>query len=207
MEHLVSTSDLVIGQWTDSPLLRETIDSPIRVLNSDVIGALNDLEAQRNLDTAEGIWLDFIGARLGVRRPSISDPSQDLRFGFDGVTQSTGFDLFPFIGDEENDAFYPMPDDLYRNILRARGIALFSDGSFQTFVRAVRTVDSTAAVRDDRDMSVRIATDNQEILEIADMVGALPRNAGVEINYVERGKFGYDEAGVPFDQGPFISSG
>ena len=203
MEHIEATSDLVIGQWVASPLLRETVDSPIRIINSDVVDSLNDLEIQQNIDTAEGVWLDFIGQRLGLQRPSVSDPSQDLRFGFEGPTQSQGFDLYPFRGDEANDDFYPMPDELYRNMLKARAISLLSDGSFQTFVRAVHMIEPGASVRDTRDMSIRIATSNQEVLEIADSIGALPRNAGVQINYVQRGKFGYDEAGVPFDQGTF----
>ena len=34
-------------------------------------------------------------------------------------------------------------------------------------------------------------------------IGALPRTAGVLIIYADRGRFGFDQAGVPFDQGAF----
>ena len=54
-----------------------------------------------------------------------------------------------------------------------------------------------------RDMTVRVVTDHQELLEMADEQGALPRTAGVQVVYVDRERFGYDDAGQPFDEGSF----
>ena len=52
-------------------------------------------------------------------------------------------------------------------------------------------------------MTVRVVTSRRRLLELADSIGALPRTAGVLIIYADRGRFGFDQAGVPFDQGAF----
>jgi len=203
MEHIQASSDLVIGQWVDSPRLRAAIDAPVNAINDDVVTALSELDLQRSLDTATGIWLDFIGVRLGLRRPATSEPSADSRFGFKGPTQSKGFDLAPFKGVEANDDVFPLPDELYRRFIKARAVLVLGDGSFQKFVKAVKIIEPGASVVDTRKMTIKIATDDRETIMLADEIGAIPRSAGVLIQFVERGAFGYDEAGVPFDQGPF----
>ena len=52
-------------------------------------------------------------------------------------------------------------------------------------------------------MTVRVVTSMRSFLELADTSNALPRSAGVRIEYADRGRFGFDQAGVGFDQGPF----
>jgi len=203
MDKVVASSELVIGQWVDSPKFLATLDAPIEVINDDVLASLNELDLMHQIDSAEGIWLDFIGTRLGLSRPSTSDPSQDDRFGFAGPAQSRGFDQAPFKGDSANDAIYPLPDELYKSFIKARAVLVLSDGTFQKFVKAVNIIDVGASVRDQRNMSIRIVTDRQDILQLADASGALPRNAGVRLIFAERGAFGFDAAGVPFDQGPY----
>ena len=80
---------------------------------------------------------------------------------------------------------------------------MLGDGTIQTFSRGVRMIDGSATVRDNRNMNVRVVTSMRSLIELADACGALPRTGGVEITYVDRGRFGYDDAGVPFDQGAF----
>ena len=80
---------------------------------------------------------------------------------------------------------------------------VLGDGTIYTFSRAVREIDESAAVQDQRNMTVRVVTSRRRLLELADSIGALPRTAGVLIIYADRGRFGFDMAGVPFDQGAF----
>ena len=127
----------------------------------------------------------------------------DERFGFEGPTQSRGFDLQPFAGDEANAAVYPLPDGPYRRLIEARAILVLGDGTFPTFARAIQAIDQGATVTDNRDMTVRVVSSSRPLLELADQVGALPRSAGVSIDYRDRARFGYDEAGLPFDQGAY----
>ena len=194
-------SDHLIGQWLDSPVLRASIDAPVGVANEDVLPALERLQLMHRIDDAEGVWLDYLGVRLGVRRPATSDPAQDDRFGFD--LAGLGFGQAPFRGDVANDSVYPLPDAIFRCFIKARAILDLADGTIQTFTKAVRCIDPSASVQDNRNMSVRVVTVRREALELADEIGALPRTAGVKIIWADVGRFGFDSAGVPFDVGPF----
>ena len=202
---LEATTDLLVGQWLDSPKLAATIEAPIGAINDEVLPAFEEVDLMRDIDHSEGVWLDYLGVRVGIRRPATADPSADSRFGYDTVAQATGFDQSPFRGDAANDAVYPLPDAIYRRFIKSRATLVIGDGSFQTFLKALSFIDPAATAEDRRDMTIRIVADNQDILELADEVGALPRSAGVMLSFVERGKFGFEGGtGVSFDQGPFV---
>ena len=202
---LDTSSDLVIDQWAGSPVLRALIDALTETLRDQALPAFEQQRLMRHIDDAEGVWLDYIGLRLGIMRPVTKDPAADERFGFEGPDQSRGFDLAPFKGAEENDAVYPLNDGLYRKFIRARAILVLGDGTFQTFGKAVRAIEPAAAVQDKRNMTVRVVTAIRSFLELADASGALPRTAGVMIEYADRGRFGFDDAGESFDQGAFTN--
>ena len=207
---LATTVDLLIGQWLASPRLRAHPQIFIDIINQEICPALDKLQEQLSIDTAVGVWLDYIGVRMGLPRPATSDPAQDVRFGFAGPTQARGFDLAPFKGDAVNDAVYPLPDAVYRKFIKSRAILVLSDGTAQTFGKAVREIDPGANVQDQRNMVIRVVTDavQRPFLELADLVGALPRSAGVLIEYASRGTFGMsddpdsdEQSGVGFDSG------
>ena len=200
---LEATSDLVIGQWVDSPRLRAAIEAPIDAIREEVLPAFDRLTLMRHIDTAEGVWLDYLGVRVGIRRPATTDPSMDLRFGFTGPTQSRGFDTVPFSGDAANAAVYPLPDGIFRRFVKSRAILVLSDGSLQSFSKATRVIDPSSSVRDLRNMVVNIYTDQQVFFELADAINALPRTAGVRVEYLALSAFGFDQSGVGYDQGPF----
>ena len=199
MPQLETTSDLLVGQWQDSPRLRAAVDAPLDTIREDVLPAFEQLRLMRDIATAEGVWLDYLGVRVGLRRPSTTDPSADTRFGF--AIAGVGFDQEPFRGSSANDAIYPLPDSLFRRFVKSRALLVLGDGTSQTFAKAVREIDPGAAVQDRRDMSLRVVTGLRVFLELADASDALPRTAGVELIYVDRGRFGFDLAGEPFDQG------
>ena len=52
-------------------------------------------------------------------------------------------------------------------------------------------------------MTVTVRTNEQPLIELADAAGALPRTGGVRIIYQATDAFGFDQAGVGFDQAPF----
>lgn len=201
MAEITTSTDLLIGQWRDSPRLRAVPQVAIDLAKSEFLGGLDRLALMRSIDTAEGVWLDRIAKRLGLQRPATTDPAQDDRFGFDMAGEP--FDQAPFKGAAENDAAYPLPDAVFRKLVKARAVLVLGDGTIQTFTKAVRCVDPGATVQDRRNMTVRVVTSLRSLLELADTSNALPRSAGVRIEYADRGRFGYDQAGVPFDIGPF----
>ena len=203
--NFVTSSELLIGQWTAAPRLRGLVDLFLDDIRNRVVPVLERLRLFEEIDTAVGVWLDRLGVRLGLRRPASTDPQQDERIGFTGPTQAQGFDQAPFAGDQANQAVYPLPDAIYRRMCRARAILLLGDGTIQTFKRAVQAIDPGAAVEDQRNMTIRVVTVLREYLELADTVGALPRSAGVALDFQDRGLFGFDDAGQPFDKGAALT--
>ena len=141
-----------------------------------------DIERMLDIDEAEGVWLDYIGVRLGIRRPATTDPAQDERFGFDDAGQP--FDQALFRGFAENDAVYPLPDVVWRRFVKARVVTVLGDGTFQTFRKALLLVDPHALATDNRDMTVTIQTGLRELVDLADGLGVLPRTAGLMLVYV-----------------------
>ena len=103
--------------------------------------------------------------------------------GSGSTLPGAGFDQHPFRGDAANDAVYPLPDAIYRRFVKARAVTVLSDGTFATYVKAVRLIDPNATVVDNRDMSVTVTTALQSLVELADGIGALPRTAGVMVIY------------------------
>ena len=63
---LDASSDLVIGQWVGSPKLRAVIDAVVETLRESAVPALERIKRMLDIDTAEGVWLDYIGVRLGM---------------------------------------------------------------------------------------------------------------------------------------------
>ena len=197
-----ASSELLIGQWLDSPKLRAAVDAPIDLANEDVIPAFEAIHRMHDIDHAVGVWLDFLGVRVGLRRPTVRDSGMEERFGFDMAGEP--FDHAPFRGEAANDAVYPLPDVIYRRFIRARATLVVGDGTFATLSKAVRQIDPAATVIDRRDMTIRVVTSERALLELADASGALPRSGGVTLEYRDRGRFGYDQSGVGYDQGPFV---
>lgn len=191
---------LLIGQWQNSPRMCAIADIIIAI-RDNALEALDRIELMQAIDHAEGVWLDVIGARMGVPRPATTDPSQDTRFGFDDA--GVGFDLAPFRGTTANDAVYPLPDAAYRRLLRAAARVDVGDGTEATFARAAREIDPTSTVIDNRDMTVTVVTDDERLMRIADAADVLGRPSGVSVDYRDRSRFGFDDAGLGFDQGPF----
>ena len=192
---------LLLDQWGASPRLRALVADGAAPIRDDALEALGDLARMAGIDDAEGVWLDRIGGVLGVARPSVADPAQDPRWGFGPAGEP--FDQAPFRGSEASDALFPLPDAQYRRLLRARAALALGDGTLATFVRAVRMIDPSATVEDHRTMLVSVTTARRDQLELADRAGALPRSAGVRVRYRDRGRFGWDAAGEPFDQGAY----
>ena len=176
-------SDLLIGQWQQAPRLTRMV-ALIQNIMDTAIAAADHIALMRDIDEAEGVWLDYLGLLVGIERPGVSDPTLDERFGFDTAGQP--FDTAPFRGAAVNDAIYPLPDPVYRRMVRARAIAVFGDGTIFSFAKAVKAMDANASVYDFRDMTVMVGTTQRRFMALADSIGALPRTAGVRVLYGDR---------------------
>ena len=174
-------SDILLGQWQESPRISGIVDDVLQPLLDDTNTAAGRIQLMQDIDEAEGIWLDILGAKMGIRRPATTDPVLDTRFGFHGV--GAHFGAAPFRGAMSNDALFPLSDAVFRLFVKARAITVLGDGTVQTLAKAVRVIDPTATVVDNRDMTVTVTTGIRATLELSDSIAALPRNAGVNIVY------------------------
>lgn len=182
---LETTSALLVGQWATAPRLLAAVEAILGVLGEDVLPALERVHRMHSIDHAEGVWLDYLGARLGIRRPSTTDPSRDLRWGFRGPGQARGWDQVPMRGDEASAAVYALSDAVFRRFVRARSVLVLGNGTTPVFLEALHHIDPSATVEDHRDMTATVTTAQPELLALAEEIGALPRVAGVRVTVVE----------------------
>ncbi|MBF2754045.1 MAG: DUF2612 domain-containing protein [Gammaproteobacteria bacterium AqS3] len=224
---LKTSTSLLLNQWQAAPkfsaLIGGFIDDWQAVASAltasdqpdkpapELAANEGQLERMMHIDTAEGIWLDRIGVRLGVARPSVEIDSDADRFGFrDGNASNqpsdpdnVPFDSAPFKGALGDRALVPLNDTEYRAMIKARGVAVTSRGDFASFQKAVRFIDPSAEITDNRNMTITIGTNRKPALRLADDFGALPRAFGVKVFYTDPKGFGLDKAGSPLDIASF----
>ena len=202
---LEASTELLAGQWQRSERMLAAVDAPLAAIREDVLPAFDELDRMRHIDTAAGAWLDYLGTRVGLDRPSIPRDTTGERFGFEGA--GAGWDRAPFHGRRNLDPLVPLPDAIFRRFIRARGVLVFGRGTFQEFHVACRHIDPGCRVTDNRNMTVGVQTTMQATFELADESGALPRAAGVMVVYGAPGLFGFEGAGEGWDRAPFRGSG
>ena len=175
----MASVDLLISQWRGAPNLRALTQIWLDVLDEEVAQPRATLDRMRSLDTAVGVYLDYLGERLGVLRPQVPSTSETLaRFDQTG----TGFEHGRFAALAQLEALEPLDDDRYRALLMARAEYDERSGSctLDVMERAVKHIDAQARPsRTTRDMTFTIMTSEDDDMQRADDVGALPRPAGV----------------------------
>ena len=115
---------LLIDQWAPDTAVYALTREVLGLAQAEMVAPQQRLEMMANTGTAEGVWLDYIGERLGFARPFVDN--QTGKFGFRG-SDGVGFDqgrfhsANPALGSSD-----PIGDNFYRRLLQARGRALRS---------------------------------------------------------------------------------
>ena len=60
-------SAILIGQWQASPRLRGIVVDVLQPIIDDAIAARDTIQLMQHIDHAVGVWLDYLGTRLGHR--------------------------------------------------------------------------------------------------------------------------------------------
>lgn len=188
---------LLISQWAGATNLRAVVQAFLDVAHEQLEDAFAKIQQNLNLETAEGVWLDYLGERLGLPRPATT--SAGAVFGFDD--SGVGFDQARIRDQFDLEPLAPIADELYRRLLRARAISLLATGTIREVRSAAQKIDPSSIITDQFDNTVRIVTALTGDMTLARDVHALPKPAGVAIEVVAGGRFGFDDAGVGFDQG------
>ncbi len=144
----------LITQYRESENLKGWIDGWLDLTQREIIDGLQEVQDQLSLDTAGGVWLDFIGERLGYSRPNRRMDNL-LYFGF-GTYNAAG-DRMPddlFTGWNQ-EPFYdagqavmgvaPIPDNWYRSMLKARGISIIGGTSIENLDRVAQALFNLAS--------------------------------------------------------------
>ena len=206
MTDITSNSTLLEGKPRQSFTLRDIVERINAIIQTELIDPVDDLEKQLSILTATGIWLDYIGNKIKYPRPLVT-VDEAIWFGFDGA--GLGFDQAPFT--PTGTTTVGISDDSYRALLIIRGGQLLTDGSIPSLSASIDSAFGEGKYIDNGDMTVDVVIDNNQTdIIIAAIVesGLIIKPAGVGINQIlikhTTGTFGFDGAGVGFDQAPFI---
>ena len=191
--------DLLMTQYQDSPRLKALIGGFLDVLQEELLDPATYLGRALNPNEIDGVWLDYLGARLGFTRPLIAFAQTDF-FGFDGA--GLGFDQAPL---ESALTVYEVKqgvgDNWYRSMLRARAryirsgvgrddleavlAVLFDEPA--TITPGTRSVEINVA--DSRDRYAGIVREHREQL--------IPRAAGFGMELaIDHGSMVADQLGL-----------
>ena len=178
-----ASTDLLISQWVNSPRLVALIEIYLTVIKEGIEEPAIKLLGLQRFDIANGAFLDYLGDRIGLKRPSVEAATRSARVGFD--LSGSAFDQAPFVdaklGDLEERE--PAGDALYRRLLEARAIMLLSDGSAPLYLKALQAIDPAASLVDNHDMTATITTALEDDVTLARETGALQDPLGVEVAY------------------------
>ena len=185
----IATADeavaLLLSQWRESTKMAALTRELVGVVHRRLVEPLQTLEDMRNIDLAEGVWLDYIGERLGFPRPYVSTPGVEY---FDLAPSSgVGFDQAPFrstLVDVFN--LTPVVDGVYRDCLRVWAGNLLHDGTIPVMNQAVRRVFPAAYYTDGLDgtLTLTIATTLTVSKQVMTDFDVYPRPAGIALTVV-----------------------
>ena len=177
---VTANTGLLISQWAGATRLKALLDVWLAAVNDELVAPLLELDDMRSLDTARGVYLDYLGERLGVERPYVPNTFYMSTFGFHG--HGVGWEQGRMAALEHLEAQTPLFDRDYRRLLKARAETDdFGGCTVGVMRRAVAHIDTTAVVTDNHDMTVTVHATEHALLLLADQLGALPRPAGVRM--------------------------
>lgn len=202
-------SELLTQYYREDPKIKALIDGINSIVQDDLIIPSSEVAEQLNVLTARGEWLDWIGERVGLPRPFVSEGDVSS-FGFDD--NGVGFDQGPFSPSSQEGAV-PLADDTYRRYIIARGGQLITNGTVPDMNNILTSAFGDGHYIDNMDMtmSVRISFGfTDDLISIVRNLGLVTKPAGVRLNILydedpDTGSFGFDDNGVGFDQAPFVT--
>ena len=130
---------------TDARLVA-LIDGITELVQEQIIDVIDQLERYRSIDTAVGVWLDYIGERLAITRPSTENTGISY-FGYEG-SGSVGYDQGPYWSINPNlRGRVPIGDSYYRSMLKARALTVRSSGTLAHITAAAALLyDGTVTI-------------------------------------------------------------
>lgn len=116
--------------------------------NSNVINFLRD---QSDIDLAEGIWLDYLGWKIGINRPFLASTTVPI-FTYDieditpGIQVLGGYDIGYFFNPSASEDFAPMPDALFRQRIKLQGVISTSPITLDVIFRQIKFITNKVPI-------------------------------------------------------------
>ena len=174
-------ADLILPQYGFSTSLVTLIEALLLTLQTQLVGAIDSVESQLSIESAEGAWLDFIGTRIGLQRPHVSSTGVGY-FGFAddnvGFDQGPMWDLAAALRDR-----VPVVDDQYRSLLRGRALSLRLGASVPD-IEAVASATFTGGgyvEEGSGTITLKVTENRVGLRQLATDLEIIPRPAGVEL--------------------------
>lgn len=190
--------NLITSAWRDKPKYIAMVD-----IAAEFYSYLQDLNAELiakfDVDTAVGQQLDVIGEWVGISR-NVAIPVPGVFFSWDGTNEFLGWDFGIWQDDTNDTDVTVLPDDVYRNFVKAKIAANQWDGTTDGAYAIWDSVftDITILIQDNLDMSYDLGfvggiVDSLTVALIEQ--GYLPlKPEGVRVNFIY----------IPVDDGPLF---
>lgn len=189
MNHTAKALTRVYWQYKNSPKLKAWLQILPAIAQQQIETPLEQIVNVLDIDTATGHQLDVIARIAGVEsRPRIVP--EEAYFGYAGTPGATNYGEAPYIGADPLTS-YPVPDHLFRVIIRAKIYKNVSTVTLDGIKEAVDFIlDENSEVVDGQDMTIeaiwltKILSPNlRKIVEDLDLI---PRPQGVRIRLIDR---------------------
>lgn len=171
-------SDILVDQYRRGDIA-ELVDAIGAVIRARLAAPTAAVGENLSID-ADGVWLDYIGQRLGFARPLTATGEF---FGFDDA--GVGFDLRGFTSPAARHASrVGVGDKIYRQLLRARGVYLLGGADGETVTSILELLFERARVEDSGilDAILHIPSDADDLLQLVvneNLDSLIPRPTGV----------------------------
>lgn len=156
MAEVTTYLDLITAQFRDKPNYTAMISADVEV-EVEVQNLMLDMIPLFDVDTAVGDQLDIIGQWVGFSR-NIPIAVTGVYFTWDDTAQ-TGWEQGIWQDPNSPSAITVLPDDVYRNFIKAKIAANHwdgtTDGAYDVWDQAFPTI--TILIQDGLDMSYKIA--------------------------------------------------
>ena len=133
--NLAASLDVLLPQYRNSERLKSLLAEMIAVLTGQVGDPIQIVDRGLNPEVSTGVLLDWLGARLGLLRPSVA--LSDIQwFGFAGTGSDLGlpFNQAPFYNRARGiEAVEPLGDSIYSVLLLARARRLRGGADRETY--------------------------------------------------------------------------
>lgn len=165
IDHVALAQSRVIAQYRNSPKFLQWIATGPTIAASRLEPVINTLIDSYDVDVVTGNLLDVIGRIVGIVRPTVRFSETNV-FGYLGNPSYTGYDVAPYIGDNESNET-PLSDDLYRILVKAKIAKNISDATYDSIIQLATFVlgIQVTALIDYEDFTFRLGLDQTPSLQ------------------------------------------